>query len=375
MNLLNQFASLNIPASALTDKKQQTTKKVEYVREYALRWALVMLERDTIDTVSFIDCMCNAGVYRDGDCCTAVEVMYVFSDLCVKYPRKQFHVFCNDNDHHRIDILRKIVGIVPRHKNLHIHITQSDVNDYLDALNRNSPIEKATVFSYGTAVLLYVDPFDFGTVEIPKVSAILRSHYCELIFNFFMSDYVRNIAQDHGRIAKCLGGMQITTKDELIAYMPSNLRVGYIQHIFAYQFKTQNNVELYQIVFATPNIKGLEKLKEVLWEVFDGAQFHRNKVDDGQVCMFTKEDDKADRLKNYAQEAIQLLLAEKNGAELTFSQLEQFLIESTMLKTTQIIKNVIQPMMETGLLAKCGLVKKSNYKQDSYRVGERRCGE
>lgn len=372
MNLLAQFPELNISASTLTEKKQQTTKKVEYVREYVRLWALVMLERATIDTISFIDCMCNAGVYRDGDCCTAVEVMYVFSNLCAKYPQKQFRVFCNDNDPHKISILRKIVDTLPQHSNLHIHITQLDVNDYLDALNRNAPIEKNLVFSYGTAVLLYVDPFDFGTVEIPKVSDILCNHYCELIFNFFMSDYIRNIAQDHGRISKCLGGMQIATKDELIAYMLSSFRVGHIKHIFAYQFRTQTNVELYQIVFATPNIKGLEKLKEVLWDVFDGAEFHRNKVDDGQFSLFTKEDDIAARLDNYAHEAIQLLLMEPAGQELKFSQLEQLLIENTMLKPSQIITHVIKPMIDAGTLHKCGYVPKSNYKKDSYRIAERR---
>lgn len=372
MNLLDRLSELSISADTLTDKKQQTTKKIEYVREYVLRWAVIMLEREKIDTLNFIDCMCNAGVYRDGDCCTCVEVLYVFSDLCAKFPKKQFQVFCNDVDPQKISVLRKVIGIVPKPRNLHIFIEQMDVNDYLETLNKNPKAGRKGLFDYGSSVLLYVDPFDFGTVEIPKVSAILQTHYCELIFNFFMSDYIRNIAQDHGRIAKCVGGAQITTKDELIAYMLSNLRVGHIQHIFAYQFKTQNNVELYQIVFATPNIKGLEKLKEVLWEVFDGAQFHRNKPDDGQVCMFTKEDDKADRLKNYSHEAIQLLLEKKAGYELTFSQLEQLLIESTMLKASQIINNVIKPMLETGAMVKCGRAKKANYKQDSYRVVERR---
>ena len=81
----------------------------------------------------------------------------------------------------------------------------------------------------------------------------------------------------------------------------------------------------------------MAKLKEVLWDVFDGAEFHRNKVDDGQFSLFTKEDDIAARLDNYAHEAIQLLLMEPAGQELKFSQLEQLLIENTMLKPSQII--------------------------------------
>ena len=100
---------------------------------------------------------------------------------------------------------------------------------------------------------------------------MLQKHYCELLFNFFISDYVRNIHQDAGRIAKCLGGERIETKDDLITYMRKQLRVGHIKHLFSYQFRTEKNVELYQIVFATPSSRGLEKLKEALWKVFKGV--------------------------------------------------------------------------------------------------------
>lgn len=78
MNIAEKFAELSIASSKLTKKKQQTKKKIEYVSEYVRLWALVMLERADIDTLNFIDCMCNAGVYQDGDCCTSIEVLQIF---------------------------------------------------------------------------------------------------------------------------------------------------------------------------------------------------------------------------------------------------------------------------------------------------------
>ena len=104
-------------------------------------------------------------------------------------------------------------------------ISQTDVNEYLDMLHYDSDLAK-DIFKYGTATILYIDPFDFGTVEIPKVSIVLQNRYCELIFNFFISDYVRNIHQDAGRITKCLGGRRINTKNELITYMRTNYELG-----------------------------------------------------------------------------------------------------------------------------------------------------
>ena len=283
MNIAEKFAELSIASSKLTKKKQQTKKKIEYVSEYVRLWALVMLERADIDTLNFIDCMCNAGVYQDGDCCTSIEVLQIFYDLSKKYTNKKFCIWFNDNDPEKIETLKRVLDFFPENPQILVSIKQVDVNEYLDMLHRDSDLAKR-IFKYGAATILYVDPYDFGTVEIPKVSAVLQNRYCELLFNFFISDYVRNIHQDAGRIARCLGGQKIETKDDLIAYMRKQLRVGYVKYLFAYQFRTEKNVELYQIVFATPNPKGLEKLKEVLWNVFNGAEFHRNRIDSGQTC-------------------------------------------------------------------------------------------
>lgn len=184
-----------------------------------------------------------------------------------------------------------------------------------------------------------------------------------MIFNFFLSDYVRNIQHDKGRILKCLGGEEITTKDELISYMRRNLKVGHIKYLFAYQFKTTNNVELYQIVFATPSLRGLEVLKEALWKVFNGAQFHRNKVENNQITFYTDNNDKETRIRQYAAESKELLYDNFNGQEVDYTEIEKFLIEHTMLKEGQIIKNVITPMINDAQLIKCGRVKGSNYKK------------
>lgn len=151
MNLLQEFLGLGIKKTSLTKKKQQTTKKIEYVREYVNQWAIISAERTDVQSINFVDCMCNAGVYQDGDCCTAIEVLLVFSDLCLKYPKKDFCLFCNDIDSEKIFILKKIVDFLPQSKirNLHVYIKNQDVNEYLDLLAKNIPIEGKCVFGYG----------------------------------------------------------------------------------------------------------------------------------------------------------------------------------------------------------------------------------
>lgn len=70
-NIKSKFSDINIVTSTLTDKKQQTDYKIKYVSEYVNQWAIISSERDEITDITFIDCMCNAGVYQDGDLCTA----------------------------------------------------------------------------------------------------------------------------------------------------------------------------------------------------------------------------------------------------------------------------------------------------------------
>ena len=47
-------------------------------------------EPKEIQQINFIDCMCNAGVYKDGDACTALEVIEDFNGLAKQFPSKKF---------------------------------------------------------------------------------------------------------------------------------------------------------------------------------------------------------------------------------------------------------------------------------------------
>jgi hypothetical protein len=54
------------------------------------------------------------------------------------------------------------------------------------------------------------------------------------------------------------------------------------------------------------------------------------------------------------------------GQTVSWSDLELFLIEHTMLKESQIITHVLRPLIEAGAVKKQDLCGKRNYKSDSY---------
>lgn len=368
----DDFEKFGIDDSVLDEKGEQTTYKIKYVTRYVRQWALIEVNRKEIQQINFIDCMCNAGVYKDGDACTALEVIGIFNELAKQFPSKRFVVYLNDINSKRIDNFNKIYQkhIVPQKSlNLLVYLKDKDVNDYLDMIIASSQ-NKQGLFAYGKCNLIYVDPYNFGTVQISKLHNILEKNYCELLFNLFTSDYVRNIAKDTGRIQKCLGGFKPATKDEFINYVVNELRVGHIQYTFAYSFHTVKNVELYQILYATPNIRGLEVLKDSLWDVFDGEEFHRNhapKISDvEQISMFDDEDPKEQRLREYAQEARRIICEEIKGQIVEYAVIEQKILEETMLKDSQIIEPVLKPLIDEEKIRKCNNVRKTNFKKDSY---------
>lgn len=368
----DDFEKFGIDDSVLDEKGEQTTYKIKYVTRYVRQWALIEVNRKEIQQINFIDCMCNAGVYKDGDACTALEVIGIFNELAKQFPSKRFVVYLNDINSKRIDNFNKIYQkhIVPQKSlNLLVYLKDKDVNDYLDMIIASSQ-NKQGLFAYGKCNLIYVDPYNFGTVQISKLHNILEKNYCELLFNLFTSDYVRNIAKDTGRIQKCLGGFKPATKDEFINYVVNELRVGHIQYTFAYSFHTVKNVELYQILYATPNIRGLEVLKDSLWDVFDGEEFHRNhapKISDvEQISMFDDEDPKEQRLREYAQEARRIICEEFKGQIVEYAVIEQKILEESMLKDSQIIEPVLKPLIDEEKIRKCNNVRKTNFKKDSY---------
>ena len=241
----------------LDPKSPHTKYKIIYVKEYTKNWAYVACGSDA-DNINFIDCMCNAGVYADGDFCSSIEILNAFVDIAYQFPNKKFNIFLNDNNKDRIrisfDLIKRLHPKLPR--NLSYFIDNEDVNDYFSLL-----LKKYKTFNYPSRTILYVDPYDFHTVVLDKMGYFLSRVYCELIFNLFTSDFIRN-GNDEG-IIKVLGGKyDLKTYEDLTAHVQKRFRKGKMKYCFAYPFRISKNVELYRILFITPHIKGLDVFKK-----------------------------------------------------------------------------------------------------------------
>jgi three-Cys-motif partner protein len=359
---------LGIEQGHLDAKKQQTDYKIKYVVEYVERWLLVSVNRPEVTNINFVDCMSNAGIYQDGDLGTSMEVLLLFVKSAAQHPNKVFNLFVNDYDGARTNICSKIAERLMQGQppaNIKVHISTLDVNEYLC----NYKIFDR-YFGYGSSTIAFVDPYDFGTVKIEQLANFISHYYCEVIFNFFTSDYVRNGIDK--RIRACIGNVNIHNKDDLIQYIVNQMKVGKIKYVFSYQFRTLTNTELYQIIYATPHIKGLEVLKEALWKTFNGKFYHRNfNEQPAQLSLFTEDDNRQSLLQIHASSAKHLLTQNFSGQVVHYKRLEQFLTENTMMQTTDFLGSVLKPLISEGkVIKKCKTINKANYKNDEYYFEE-----
>ena len=148
----------------LDDKKDQTTYKINYVSAYVKEWLYVLANRKNATTVNFIDCMCNAGIYADGELGTPVKSLEHIRDAAYVHPNVQFHVFLNDYDNARLTVIKEVVAEIlgTKPNNLTVHFDNKDVNEYLEEVStfRNQ------CGAFNALTLLYVDPYNFGTVKL-----------------------------------------------------------------------------------------------------------------------------------------------------------------------------------------------------------------
>ena len=352
-----------------------TKHKIKYVSNYIENWTYIMCEHNKINTINFIDCMCNAGIYNDCTLSTSMEVLNIFVNQAIKYPGMKFNIFLNDILPERIDVIKKLSSIVNSKNlnNINIFYDTMDVNDYLDSI-----VKYNTYFQFGSSTVLFVDPYNFGDVKIHKLYEFSNKYYSEIIFNYFSSDYKRNIKNESAmdKIDKInesmigIPGYNSNLSDtEVRLLIQDFLKTSKIKYSFAYQFRTSTNVPLYSIIYASPHYRGLEEIKESFWKIFDGDPFYRNtKENDIGSKQISLIDDKQLNEDYYCNEAKNIVISKYSGYEVTYDEILIYLLEHSMLKKGQILRGVIKPLIKENKIEKLNYSGKNNYLNNSYLV-------
>lgn len=269
-----------------------TIKKFELIEEYIAAWADILLLSSKCNGVIFIDCMCNSGLYVDDDgnevYGTPIRVSKVLLAAARKYPNKQVHIYLNDNNDKKIELLSK--HLPPNERNFQIITTVRDGNDLL--MQIGPQLYGSNHIHY---FLLY-DPYN-ASINWEALLPFFRN-WGEVMINHMVSDPVRAIKSAKKKTTKeKYENTYLEDFEKLVPYgsdkaayearveqIIDSLKGTRRYYVAAFPFYNIQNSRIYNLIHCTSNIKGFKLYKTSAWKVFGAQSSTKRSVENRQLA-------------------------------------------------------------------------------------------
>ena len=256
-----------------------TIKKFELIEEYIKSWAQKLMLNDACNSLIFIDCMCNSGVYKDNSGVlvegTPVRVSKILLEVARTYTDKMVHIYLNDKEKVRVDELKK--HIPQDERNFHIVTSVGDANELLNTIGPQ--LYQAGHMHY---FLLY-DPYD-ASIDWKALLPFFRN-WGEVMINHMVSDPVRAITSAKKKTTKekyentyledfeklVPFGSDKKAYEARVEEIIDSLKGSRRYYVSAFPFYNTQNSLVYNLIHCTSNKVGFRLYKKSAWKVF-GAQ-------------------------------------------------------------------------------------------------------
>lgn len=273
-------------SNIIGEARPHTIKKFELVEAYIETWAQKLLQNSICKGIVFIDCMCNSGVYVDDSgnevFGTPIRVAKILRDVAGQYPSKKIHMYLNDNDTNKIDLLK--TKLPAAKDNFVYHVSVGDGNDLLKKIGPQ--LHKVPGFH----TFLFYDPFE-ATIDWEALAPFFRT-WGEVLINHMLYDSVRAIKQvksqaaikkyedtylsDFEDLLPC--GSDKTAYEKRVEQIINSLKGSASRkyYIGAFPLFNTRNALMYDLVHCTSNIAGFRLYKKTAWKTFGGKSSTKN---------------------------------------------------------------------------------------------------
>ena len=262
-----------------------TIKKFELIEEYVKSWAQKLMLNSFCNTLVFIDCMCNSGIYINDETGlqiegTPVRVAKVLLDVARTYPGKNIEIYFNDIDSSRVEELKK--HLPNDERNFHIITQVGDASEFLQTIGPQ--LYDAKYLHY---FLLY-DPYD-ASIDWEALFPFFRN-WGEVLINHMVSDPVRAITKVKRTVTKeKYENTYLADFEKLVPYgsdkrayesrvkeIITTLKGNRKYYVAAFPFYNSQNSQVYSLLHCTSNEEGFKLYKRSAWKVFDGQSSTKN---------------------------------------------------------------------------------------------------
>lgn len=256
-----------------------TIKKFELIEEYVKSWAQKLMLNDFCNTLVFIDCMCNSGIYINDETClqtegTPVRVAKVLLDVARTYPNKNIEIYLNDINALKVEEIKK--HLPHDERNFHVITKVGDASEFLHTIGPQ--LYNAKFLHY----FLFYDPYK-AIIDWEALFPFFRN-WGEVMINHIVSDPVRAITQVKRTVTKeKYENTYLEDFEKLVPYgsdkqayekrvkdIITTLKGNRKYYVAAFPFYNSQNSQVYSLLHCTSNEEGFKLYKKCAWKVFGG---------------------------------------------------------------------------------------------------------
>lgn len=332
------------------ERVEHTAAKHDIYSRYLHRWFPIILSDDSWKSATYVEGFAGPGVYSGGEDGSPIIAIRAFTEK-VSNPAKTARFLFIDDDQRCIDMLpgqlTRAFPQRPRPKpEMPVSIKLGKCQDILES-------ELDEMGAWGTPIIAVLDSWGNSPVPYRLMQRLAENRGSEVVITFKPQHFVRFVADLGENADDVFGGdrtwRQAGTIDSsqkrqfiLDCYRKALNNAGFA-YLLDFELIDRRGDSLY-LIFATNHRRGVEKMKDSLWEVDKafGVGF-RDPRDEQLEALFEFEDPQLAPLTRLLKTRLQQTQQERVVA------LRDYALFNTVFRPEHVIR-ALKPLVDSGFL-------------------------
>lgn len=261
-----------------------TAAKHEILRRYLRRWLPIMASWNK--RLGYVDCFAGPGEYAGGEPGSpiiALEIAQEFLPSGILKPNQLAMVFIEAKKsryEHLVDCCAAFRAMHPSVGAIEIDIE----NGRYEARIADVHARLLKRASGSGAIFYFIDPFGVKGMPHAVLRLLLAPERSEILSTFMYEEINRFLdtpefeahldamfGEPGWRALRAVSGSE--RKREMVEFFKARLIDAGAKYVVAFEMRNARNATDYFLLFATKNIRGLEVMKQAMWEVDKSGKF------------------------------------------------------------------------------------------------------
>ncbi len=348
---------MSAPKEVVWPLDPHTLAKHRIIRAYLNAWLPIMMQAHGArggKRILIIDGFAGPGEYVTGEEGTPIIAIKAYLEHRARASMK-IDLICLfiEEDEERARHLEEVAIPKLEHqpKNILIHVRNASfdeaMTELLDGIQQDGK-SLAPAFAI-------VDPFGFSATPMSVVARILGEPRSEVMVTLMARDLNRFATHPDEKVLthydelfgtnewRSLQDLKQGRLEALSGFYGERLR-SHARYVWSFRMTDEKNAPIYDLWYATKNIKGLEAMKRAMWSVdpVAGAKFS-DRTDPDQEALFVGEG-----LANAQSRAQNLFVAAFRGNQVPIKTVHEWILTETPLHDGHYKSGVLKPLEEAG---------------------------